>query len=231
MKKSLFFLLTIIYIFFITSYHFILAQEKNSSNSAIDEKQIVELKEKVASKVAELQKKNNQGRSGYITEIKNDFLSIQDRKNDIYKVSIDPIVTKYYQIINNQKKEIKKEDLSINQYVIIEGIISGNQIEANAVYIDENFLINSGRVIEINKNEYWIKVNTLEKETLILDIETYTKKYLLNIKTLNLENIGFSKIKEGDTVHFVIKKEKIKPVERASALRLIVIPQEFFLKQ
>ena len=230
MKKKLFFILIIISLIFIRSYY-LLAQEKISSVSASDEKQIVELKEKVASKVAQLKRENAQGVSGYITEIKNESFFIQNQKGDIFQINTDPIITKYYQIINNQRKEIDKKALSKDQYVIIDGIINGNQIEANAIYIDDYFLISSGQVIEINKNEYWIRVLTLEKDSLILDIETYTKKFLLNIKNLELENIGFSKIKEGDNVHFVIKKQGLKPVERASAFRLIVIPQEFFLKE
>ena len=230
MKKKLFFILIIISLIFIRSYY-LLAQEKISSVSASDEKQIVELKEKVASKVAQLKRENAQGVSGYITEIKNESFFIQNQKGDIFQINTDPIITKYYQIINDQRKEIDKKALSKDQYVIIDGIINDNQIEANAVYIDDYFLISSGQVIEINKNEYWIRVLTLEKDSLILDIETYTKKFLLNIKNLELENIGFSKIKEGDNVHFVIKKQGLKPVERASALRLIVIPQEFFLKE
>lgn len=232
MKKRLFFVLTIIFlILIIKRSYFLFAQEKISSVSASDEKQIVELKEKVASKVAQLQKKNIQGIAGYITQIKNDSFFIQNQKGDTYQINTDPIVTKYYQIIDDQRKEINKEDLSKDQYVIIDGIINGNQVEANAIYIDEYFLINSGQVVEINKNEYWIKVLTLEKENLILDIETYTKKFLLNIKNLQLETIGFSKIKEGDNVHFIIKKKGLKPFERASALRLIIIPQEFFHKE
>ena len=230
MKKKLFFILIIISLIFIRSYY-LLAQEKISSVSASDEKQIVELKEKVASKVAQLKRENAQGVSGYITEIKNESFFIQNQKGDIFQINTDPIITKYYQIINNQRKEIDKKALSKDQYVIIDGIINGNQIEANAIHIDDYFLISSGQVIEINKNEYWIRVLTLEKDSLILDIETYTKKFLLNIKNLELENIGFSKIKEGDNVHFVIKKQGLKPVERASAFRLIVIPQEFFLKE
>lgn len=232
MKKRLFFILAIISVsLIIKRSDFLFAQEKIASVSASDKKQIVELKEKVASKVAQLQKENTQGISGYITEIKNDSYFIQNQKGDIYQIITDPIITKYYQIIDNQRKEIDKEDLSKDQYVIIDGIINGNQIEANAIYVDEYFLINLGQVVEINKNEYWIKVITLEKESFILDIETYTKKFLLNIKNLELETIGFSKIKEGDNVHLVIKKKGIKPLERASALRLIIIPQEYFHKE
>lgn len=229
MKKNLVIVLGTILI--LTFQMKLLAQEKSASPSSSEEKQIIELKEKIASKVAQLQKENTQARSGYITEIKDSFISLQDQKNDLYQIKLDPVITKYYQIVDTSQKEIEKKDLAKDQYVIVDGLINGNQIEANAIFVDENFLINAGQITEINKNDYSIKVLTLEKEGLTLDIETYTKKFLLNIKTLKLETIGFSKIKEGDTVHFVIKKQGRKPIDRASALRLIIIPQEFFIKQ
>ena len=234
MKKTLFFIFFILIIISLITIRIsnkLLAQEKTSSPSGLEKKQIIKLKEKVASKVAQLIKKNTQGISGFIKDIKNESFFIQNQKKEIFQINIDPVLTKYYQIIDNQIKEVDKKALSKDQYVIIDGVLNDNQIEANAVYIDEYFLIHSGQVIEINKDEYWIKVLTLEKDNLILDIETYTKKSLLNIKNLELEDIGFSKIKEGDTVHFVIKKQGLKPIKRASALRLIVIPQEFFLKE
>jgi hypothetical protein len=46
-----------------------------------------------------------------------------------------------------------------------------------------------------------------------------------------MEKSGFSKIKEGDTVHFVVKKTgEEKELNRYSAQKILVIPQEFFIK-
>ncbi|EKE14431.1 MAG: hypothetical protein ACD_12C00509G0001 [uncultured bacterium] len=53
---------------------------------------------------------------------------------------------------------------------------------------------------------------------------------MINIKTLLKETIGFSKLKEGDTVHFVVKKTGTEKNNEYSAYKILVIPQEYFIK-
>ena len=61
-------------------------------------------------------------------------------------------------------------------------------------------------MIEINKDSFNIEVLTNDKNTYSLDFESDTKQSMLNIKSLELEKAGFGKIKEGDTLHFVVKE-------------------------
>ena len=129
-----------------------------------------------------------------------------------------------------QKKEIKADDIAKNDYVIVSGVVADNIITANVVLIDENFLVDSGKITEINKDSYNVKVSTSDKNIYSLDIETYTKQYIMNIKTLNLERIGFSKVKEGDTVHFVVKKIFSEKNNNYLAIKILIIPQEYFIK-
>lgn len=211
-------------------YKKIYGQQMISSPSAQEEKKIDQLKEKIASKVAEIQNNNNFGVSGYVESIKNNLIGINNDLGETYQIKTDEVITKYYQVINNKRNEIELKEIQKGDFIIATGIIDGNQVDANNIYKDENFSIQAGQVIEINKNEYWLKVNTLEKEAIILDIETYTKKFLLNIKNYQLEPVGFSKIKEGDSIVFVIKKTSNKQISRASVIKMIIIPQEFFLK-
>lgn len=208
----------------------IYSQQSISTPSAQEEKKIDELKEKIASKVAEIQNENNFGICGYIESIKDNLMNINNDLGETYKIKTDDVITKYYQVVDNKREEMDAKEIQEGDFIIVTGITDGNQVEANNIYKDENFLIQSGQVIEINKDEYWIKINTLEKEAIILDIETYSKKFLLNIKDYQLENIGFSKIKEGDSIIFVIKKITNKKISRTSAIKMIIIPQEFFLK-
>lgn len=53
---------------------------------------------------------------------------------------------------------------------------------------------------------------------------------MVNIKTLDLERVGFSKVKEGDTVHFVVKKTGEEKNNSYSAIKILIIPQEYFIK-
>lgn len=229
-KQLIIILFIFLFSFYFLGFKRIYGQKSVASSSAQEEAKIDQLKEKIASKVAEIQNENNFGVSGYIDNIKNNLISINNDLGENYQIKTDEVITKYYQVINNKRREIELKEIEKGDFIIVTGIIDGNQVEANNIYKDENFSIQAGQTIEINKNEYWIKVNTLEKEAIILDIETYTKKFLLNIKDYQLEPVGFSKIKEGDSIVFVIKKTSNKQISRASVIKMIIIPQEFFLK-
>jgi len=231
MKKKLL-IIFISFLFFFGYSYIVIAQTKTSTNSAtVEQKQINELKEKIASKVAEIQKENQKGISGFVKKIDKDNLTIVDSLNKQFEIKTDDVITKYYQIEDNTQKEINRDSLKNNQFIFVVGIINGNQIEANRIFIDQAFYINTGQVIEINKEEYFIKIQLLEKKIITLDIENYTKQQAINLKTLALEPIGFSKIKEGDIIHFVAKITDPNKSERFSALKIIIIPQEFFIKQ
>jgi len=104
-------------------------------------------------------------------------------------------------------------------------------ITANEIYVDEKYLAKVGRVTEIDSVNYTLKLMTPEKENYNLDIESSTKQSILNIKTLDVEKSGFSKIKEGDMIHFVVKKTAYEQKDNSySAIKILTIPQEFFIK-
>ena len=106
-----------------------------------------------------------------------------------------------------------------------------NTITANYIYQDEEYIVKSGKVTEINKTDYFIKVLSLEKDNYTLDFETYSQTEMLNVKTYEIEKTGFSKIKETDVVHFVLKKASGgREVNRYSIIKILVIPQEYFVK-
>jgi len=205
-----------------------------SSSPTIEvDKDIQQLKDKVANKVSEIRKENNKAVSGFITNIEGSLIKLSNN-GEINQVKIDDTLTKFFKVLGISKKEIKNSDLSKDDYAIVSGVVTDNIITANVVLIDENFLVDSGKITEINKDNYSIKVLTSDKNTYDLDIETSTKRYMINIKTLAKETIGFSKLKEGDTVHFVIKKTGNRPAggknNNYPAYKILVIPQEYFIK-
>ena len=71
---------------------------------------------------------------------------------------------------------------------------------------------------------------TTEKINFTLDIEKTTTQRILDIKQSTLKPAGFSKFKAGDRIHFVIKKPKKDDEKRASAIRVLIIPKEYFTK-
>lgn len=232
MKKIFYLISILIANFFLIFNYYANAQTITSSPSAtIEEKQINQLKEKIASKVAEIQKENYKGVSGFIKKINKDTVIIEDNLNNQFEIKTDDVITKYYRIENNTRREVNRDELKNDQFIFATGIINANQVEANNIFIDEVFYINSGQIIEVNKDEYSVKVQLLEKKIITLDIENYTKQQMLNIKTIKPETIGFSKMKEGDMIHFVAKITDPTKTDRYSALKTLLIPQEFFIKQ
>lgn len=207
------------------------AQTNDATSSSSQDKEVQELKEKLASKVAELQKKEQKAVAGRITENKNNKLTITTSDNTTYAIKLDDIITKIYAISTGEKKEVKVGDLKKGDYIIASGPISDKLVTANYVYKDEQFLLGSGKITEVNSSNFFLKVLTPEKETVTLDIETSTKKLLVDVKALTTETVGFTKIKEGDTVHYVVKRTgSEREKNRYSATKILIIPQEYFQK-
>lgn len=196
-----------------------------------EEKEIHALKEKIATKVAQLRKQNNKAISGKIQEIKDNTFKIITQQDEEFEIKIDSALTKFFDITTGVKKEIKLAAVEKGDYIVVTGMINGKIVDANFIYLDQPYLLGWGKVAEINKASYYLLVTTPEKENYTLDIETYTKEQILNIKTLEVEKAGFSKIKEGDTIHFVVKGDfKEAEPNRYSAQKILIIPQEYFLK-
>jgi hypothetical protein len=201
----------------------------SSSPTIVVDKDIQQLKDKIANKVSEIRKENNKAVSGFVQSIDGNGMKL---KNDIEvkQVRFDDSLTKVFKVVGAGKKEIKIDAISKDDYAIVSGVVADNIITANVVLIDENFYADSGKITEINKDDYNIKVLASDKNTYTLSIETTTKEYMVNIKTLMKEVIGFSKLKEGDTVHFVFKKNGDEKNNTYTAYKTLVIPQEYFIK-
>jgi hypothetical protein len=195
------------------------------------EKAAQDLKNKIVNKVAEIQKKEQKAIAGVITKLSSDQLTLKTSDDQEIIVKIDSALTKINQINGTNINEIKLDSLLKNDYVIVTGPLIDKTITANSVYKDEQYFAKSGKVTEVNKSDYYLKVLTADKDNLTLDIETFTKMQLLNIKTLELERSGFSKLKEGDTVHFIYKKTgEEKEANRFAAQKILIVPQEYFMK-
>lgn len=209
----------------------VFAQTQTASpSSSVDEKDIQTFKEKVANKVAENQKLNNKAVSGFVTATSAGSIQIKNENGVVIDIKLDEPVTKYYQIVGNQTKEIKLSDIKKGTFVIVTGIATDTGMTANSIYIDEMFLVKSGKIAEIDKQNFILKVISSEKETYSLEIESTTRQQIINVKTLTEEGTGFSKIKEGDIIHFVVKKTGQEKNNTYTAIKILIIPQEYFLK-
>lgn len=199
---------------------------KKTEDSTVEES-VQELKEKVESKVSELTE-NRKTYAGVVLEIKDKTMRIESEFGE-YSIDIDSDLTKAYLITAGSTSEVKLDSIEKGDYILVSGPEIGNTITANAIYLDEQFVVSSGKIIEVNSDSFYIRVQTLAKDSYILDIEQKTTQQILNIKSLELETAGFSKLKEGDNVHFVARKGT-DDKSRYSAVKTIIIPQEYFIK-
>lgn len=232
-------ILILLFIQFFFGMNLVVAQSNQTGASAsptikstkIAEDEIKNFKDKIASKVAELTKEDQKAISGYVTKLAENQLSIKTDDNQIFQIKIDDILTKIYRISNNQKNEIKLSKIKKDDYLVVNGPTSETTVSANYIFVDEQYLVDVGKITEVDKENYSLKIITSDKETISLDIETLTKQTILDIKTLELNRIGFSKIKEGDTIHFVVRKS-LPNIDKTnfSAIKILIIPQEYFIK-
>ncbi len=225
MKKILLLLIILVFVF---QTPFSYAQVSSSSS---DLKDIQQFKDKLASQVAQLAKKNDLATAGVVTSISSTALKIQTRDDTAYQIKIDKDLTKYYLIQNNQQLDMSFSDIKKGAYIIATGPIASQTVNANDIYQDEQIIVGSGKITEVNLTDYYIKILTSEKDTFTLDIKTNTKKNMIDIKTLELQPTTLSKVKEGDTLHFAAGKTgKEQEKNRYSALKILIIPQEYFQK-
>jgi len=201
---------------------------KATSGGSLDKDTQV-FKDKIVSAVNEQYKKDRKALSGFVTDTKT--LTFKTDAGDSYQIKVDDVLTKFFQITGATKKEIKQSQIETGDYIIVTGPVVDKTISANFVYVDSKYLVKNGKITEVDKEAYSIKVTTAEKDNFALDIESSTKQQILNIKTLEVEKVGFSKIKEGDTIHFVvIKTGQEKEANRFPAEKILIIPQEYFIK-
>lgn len=211
----------------------IFALEATGSAIPAEEKEVKQLREKIANKVEEMRKKDQRAYAGIITKIEDSLVTMtnnQGTDEKKYEVKIDDTLTTLYRILGTAKKEIKKSDLKAGDYIIVVGLMLNDNLEANEIYIDEQFLVKTAKITELSKSDYYLKVITYDKDEYILDIQSSTRQFMLNTKTKEIERAGFSNIKEGDSIHFVVSKTNPGPGKeknRYEAVRVLVIPQEF----
>lgn len=218
------FVLTLFLLIFITASAVI------GQDSTGELEEIQEFKDKLASKVAELQQNEDKAIAGFASDINESSLKIITSNNEKYSVELDDLLTKYFSI-GNSITEKSKEDISEDDYLIVTGPVNGDIISANGIYIDTQYVSGSGIVSQTDQNNLALTIITLENDTFTIDVETSTKKQIINIKELKLDNVGFSTIKAGDVVHFIYKKSNEENKNnRYSADKILVVPQEYFSK-
>ena len=184
MKKIIsLFLITVFSLLFTTGSLAIDIQ--NTTNSAnktpptpqkLIDKQIQNLKDKIATKVAELSKSNQQVLSGMISKIDKSSLSIQSKPST--KIFIDSEATAFINGIN-QKNKLTIDDITVSDYVVIFGVMLGDEFTAKSIIKQNQTEFIEGTIKNVEKNGYYIEIITADQETIIVDIEKNSRAEML----------------------------------------------------
>ena len=189
------------------------------------------LKEKVAEKVLGMKGNVDKAISGLIQLIDDKIVTLSTPDGTEVDITLDDTLSKYYTIQGTAVRDSKKDQFEKGDYVFAVGPEINGSVNANGIYSDVRYSIYSGKITEVDSEEFTVKVVTSDKNNLILDIQTFTTQEMLDIKTLELAKVGFSKLKEGDSIHVVVKANLANPKQtRFDAEKILIIPNEYFLQ-
>jgi len=181
-------------------------------------KQIDDLKERLATKVAELKQSQRQAIYGTIKSVSVSTFTVETATKDLKIELTDDI--KIFQKIKGVRTALTINDLAKGDIVTVFGEYDATLelLKAKVVFIQSTDPVRIfGTITDVNKTDYTITITSIDSKTYTIDFETVTKTLQWNGKTL--EKGGFSKLIVGDTIHItgtaVAKKEN-----RVSAMRI-----------
>lgn len=208
-----------------------LVASESAADTASPPADMKKLRDRLASVVAQLRKKDEQAIAGELKSVEGSTLEMDTIVGTIEKISLDEVLTKYYRIAGVAKEELKKTDLKAGQYAIVTGLKTDGTFAANEVYLDDPYEAKAGRVTEVNSTNYSFRLETFDKETITVNIDRSVIQESLVVNTGGLTGSGFTQIKEGDTAHIVYRLKSIKqPVTNITPARLLIIPAGYFSK-
>ncbi len=203
----------------------------SASLESTAEASIKNLRDRIASKVAQLRKRDEQAVSGQIISMTDTELVIESIFGKKETIQLDETLTKYYRFTGSAREEITKADTKVGQYIVVLGPRSSDKIIANEVFKDELYQSKSGRVTEVNASKSTIKIDTFDKETITVSIEGTTAIQAINPSSASVVSGTFARIKEGDTVHVVFRVLSIsQKLDTVTASRILHIPVAYFAK-
>lgn len=159
--------------------------------------QINQLKERIASRVAELNLVEKRGFIGTVTEASDTQVKLTDLNGKTRFIDVDEI-TKF---TSPDDKNFGISDLSKNTRVSVVGLYNKQSQRILARFIDEvsmpAFL--SGTITEVDKKNFVVTISTMDNKEKRIDIETSTKINSYS-KESDIERSGFSKLQAGDRI-------------------------------
>lgn len=184
-------------------------------------KQIEDLKDRLATKVAELRQSQRMAAYGTIKSVSISTFTVETKTKDLKIELTDDI--KIFQVLKGKRTELKTDNLEKGDVVTVFGEYDSTLelLKAKVVFIQGTSPLRiAGTIKEVNKTDYAITIETADKQTYTIDFETTTKTSVWNGSAQ--EKGGFSKFTIGDVIH-VTGSAVAKKENRISAGRILTV--------
>lgn len=208
----LLFILSVNYSFAVTLTPVPTDEPREDSKSKIDD-----LKERVASRVAQLNLVEKRGLLGTASEIENTQITMSDLNGDTRYVDIDELT----KILSSSGKAIGISDIEKGDVIAVLGLYNKQSKRILAREIKNTIVprFGTGVVVSADDKEFTIDVID-ENKKVTLDVEKITKTYSYLDKS-GLKSSGFSQIAIGNNIVYAGYSNKDKKI---SATKVIVFP-------
>lgn len=229
MKKNILFIIFVsclflsgigLSIFFKSANAVSITPKSTEAEKDINQKQINDLTEKIASRVAQLKLVEKRGLIGKVTDVSNTQITISDIQNNTRFIDVDEL-TKFSS--PNTKSSFGISDIEKDSTIGILGLYNKDSRRIMARFVTVVNLPRhiSGIISSIDEDNFTLLVKT-KKGDINIDVGTTTITSSFT-NSLKLSKSGFSKLKEGEyiiAVGFEDKKDKNLIV----ASKIIVFP-------
>lgn len=195
-----------------------------SATESVGEKlnsQINQLKEKIASRVAELNLVEKRGLIGTVTDSTNNQITLTDLGGNTRFIDVDEI-TKFSS--PSAKTSFGISDLTKGSQISILGLYNkqSKRILARFISIVVNPIYINGSISDVDKKNFTLTITTEDNKQQKIDIETVTK-----IQTYDKDNgitkYGFSKLAIGDRA-FILGYPEKSDKTMLLGNRILIIP-------
>lgn len=221
--KTLFFMKQALLIFYFL--FFILANSAHAASPTTSpdkvQSQIDELKDRIASRVAELKLVEKRGIIGTVSDISNTQITLTDVKGDTRFVDVDEL-TKFEGATRDESFGIS--DIKKGSALGVLGLYNKQSRRLLARVIDvataPQFI--HGAVTSLDSENFSLTVVSDKNDKAIVDIEATTKTFSYT-KVQGITRAGFSKIKESQNITVVGFPDK-QNKDRVVASRILIFP-------
>ncbi len=181
------------------------------------------LKEKVATKVAEIRNTEKKGRLGTIDSLTKETLSLNTFAGSS-SISLSEDTTVYEIHANGDRVDSTASNLEKGDTVAVLGYEdpASSTIDAKYIYIlTTPVQFYTGTITEIDRKNFTTSIKTDKNTSVLIDIEPYTKTAAYN-KAEGETKSGFSKLEVGFTIQVIGTSPK-KEENHISAQRILVL--------